>query len=87
MDTYLARLNEVFQEVFADSELMVTRQTTTKDIEGWDSVMHVTLLVSVERAFGIRFRTSEVAGLKHVGELVDRIVACLARDTRTNPTN
>jgi acyl carrier protein len=71
MSAVLTSLNEVFQSVFDDDELVVTRATTAKDIEGWDSLMHVTLVVNVEKAFGIRFRSSEIAGLKSVGELVD----------------
>ncbi|HWE35536.1 MAG TPA: acyl carrier protein [Isosphaeraceae bacterium] len=72
------RLTEVFRDVFEDDELSVDRQTTAKDVEGWDSLMHVTLLVNVERAFGIKFRSSEIAGLKDVGELERLIDARLA---------
>jgi acyl carrier protein len=73
MDTTLNRINEVFREVFDDEELEVTRATTALDIEGWDSLMHVTLMVNVEKRFGVRFSGSEVAGLKDVGELSDLI--------------
>jgi acyl carrier protein len=72
MDT-LTQLNDVFREVFDDDEISVTRETTAQDIEGWDSVMHVTLMINVEKAFGVRFRSSDVAGLKSVGDLVDLI--------------
>ena len=77
MDSYLARVNEIFREVFQDTELLVTRQTTAKDVEGWDSLMHVTLLVNVERAFDIRYRDAKMAGLQNVGELVDLIASRL----------
>jgi acyl carrier protein len=73
MDTTLDRINEVFREVFDDEDLEVTWATTARDIEGWDSLMHVTLLVNVEKRFGVRFSSSEVAGLKDVGELADLI--------------
>jgi acyl carrier protein len=71
----LPRLNEVFRNVFDDDEIDVTRETTAKDVEGWDSLMHVTLIVNVEKAFGIKFTSSEVASLKSVGDLVDLIDA------------
>ena len=75
MNDRLARLNEVFRDVFEDDELSVTRQTTAKDIEGWDSLMHVTLLINVEKAFGVKFSSSEVANLKSVGDLSDLVEA------------
>jgi acyl carrier protein len=73
MDTTLDRLNEVFREVFDDEDLEVTWATTARDIEGWDSLMHVTLMVNVEKRFGVRFSSYEVAGLKDVGELADLV--------------
>ena len=69
----LARLTVIFQEVFDDDEIPVSRATTARDVPGWDSLRHVSLLVSVERAFGVRFKSSEVANLKNVGELLDLI--------------
>jgi len=74
MSDVLSRLNQVFQDVFDDDELTINSETTAPDVEGWDSLMHVTLVVNVEKAFGVRFSSSEVAGLKNVGELVDLIV-------------
>jgi acyl carrier protein len=69
----LERVNEVFRDVFDNEELVVSPETTAKDVEGWDSLMHVTLIVNVEKAFQIRFTSSEVAALKNVGELVHLI--------------
>jgi acyl carrier protein len=73
MDTTLSRLNDLFREVFDDDDLQITESTKASDIEGWDSLMHVTLMVNVEKAFGVRFSSSEVATLKNVGELVGLI--------------
>lgn len=75
MDELLERLNQVFQNVFDDDELVINRQTSAKDIEGWDSLMHVTLIVNVEKAFKIKFSSSEVAALQKVGDLLDLIAA------------
>ena len=69
----LEELQEVFRSTFEDDELVVSRGTTAKDVEGWDSLTHVTLLVSLEQRFAIRFKSSEVADLKNVGELLDLI--------------
>jgi acyl carrier protein len=73
MSDVLLQLNDVFQNVFNDDELSISPATTAQDVEGWDSLMHVTLMVNVEKAFGIRFSSSEVASLKNVGELLDLI--------------
>lgn len=71
----LTRLNDVFRNVFEDDELTVTRATTAAQVQGWDSVMHITLMMGIEKAFGMRFKSGEVAGLKNVGELVDLVDA------------
>jgi acyl carrier protein len=71
MSDTLERLNQVFQEVFDDDDLAVGPSTTADDVEGWDSLMHVTLMIRVEKAFGVKFTSSQVAGLKNVGQLVE----------------
>jgi acyl carrier protein len=65
----LEQVNEVFRDVFEDDELVVTAGTTADDVEGWDSLMHVTLIVALEKAFNVKFTSSEVAALENVGEL------------------
>ena len=69
----LDRLAGVFREVFDDDEVVVTPQTSAADVDGWDSLMHVNLMLSVEKEFGVRFSSSEVAMLQDVGELVGLI--------------
>lgn len=69
----MQRLGEVFCDVFDDEDLTITRQSTAADVYGWDSLMHVRLVLAVESAFSIRFKTSEVASFGNVGELVDAI--------------
>ena len=69
------KLTDVFRDVFDDEELTVTRETTASDVPAWDSLMHVTLIVAVEKSFGVRFKSSDVASLQNVGELVDLIEA------------
>jgi acyl carrier protein len=67
----LEQVNEVFREVFDESDLTIARETTAADIEGWDSLMHVRLMIAIEKAFRVRFSSSEVASLNNVGELID----------------
>lgn len=73
MSTTLERLQDVFTDVFEDDDLTIDRTTTAAEVGDWDSVMHVTLMLHVEQAFGIRFTSAEVAALSDVGELVDLI--------------
>ena len=69
----LERLRGVFCDVFDADDLTVTRQSTAADVPGWDSLMHVRLILEAEKVFGVRFTTSEVASLANVGELADAI--------------
>jgi acyl carrier protein len=69
----LEQLKQVFENVFDDDEINISPETTAKDVEGWDSLMHVTLIVNVEKAFHIKFTSSEVASLQSVGDLVELI--------------
>ncbi len=71
----LTRLTDVFRNVFEDDDLVISRATTAAQVPSWDSVMHITLMMGVERAFGLRFKSGEVAGLKNVGELCDLVDA------------
>lgn len=75
MNDTFERLSEVFRTVFDEEGLMVSRETSAKDIPQWDSLMHVSLIINVEKAFGVRFLSSEVAGLQNLGELADLIEA------------
>lgn len=67
------RLNEVFRDVFGDDDITVNDTTTANDIEGWDSLRHITLLASVEDEFDIEFSMGQTVKMKNVGEMVDFI--------------
>ena len=66
------KLNEVFSDVF-DEEITVTPETTSADIEDWDSLTHITLISEVEDAFGMKFAMKDVLGMQNVGEMADII--------------
>jgi len=68
-------LCELFQEVFDDDDLVVTRDTSAREVDEWDSLMHINLVLNVEKEFSVRFSSSEVAVLQNVGQLVDLIDA------------
>ena len=68
------QLTEIFRDVFDDDEIEIAPETVADDIEEWDSMSNIQLLVAIEKAFaGGKFSTGEVANLKNVGEMVDII--------------
>jgi acyl carrier protein len=68
-----ARLNRVFRETFEDDSIEIFEEMTAKDITEWDSLMHIILVVSVEKEFAIRLNAAQVGQLKNVGEMLDLI--------------
>ncbi|MBR6394134.1 MAG: acyl carrier protein [Ruminococcus sp.] len=68
------KLNRVFQDVFDNETLEIEDNTTADDIEDWDSLTHIDLVVAVEKEFGIKFSMGEVRKLQNVGEMVDIIL-------------
>ena len=67
------RLNGVFSDVFDDESITVTEDTSAKDIEGWDSLIHITLISAVEDEFDISFNMKDVLQMKNVGDMADVI--------------
>jgi acyl carrier protein len=59
-----AELQEIFRQVFDDPTIVLKDEMTAADVEGWDSVTHIDLLIAVERAMGIKFATAEMSRLK-----------------------
>ncbi len=68
------KLNKVFQDVFDDETITVHDETTSEDIEDWDSLEHINLVVAVENEFDVDFNMGEVNKMKNVGEMVDIIL-------------
>ena len=79
MDT-LDILTEIFRTVFDDDTLDLTRTTTAQDIEEWDSLTHMNIIMVVEKRFKVKFALSEIEGLASVGDLVDLIDRKSARN-------
>ena len=72
-DEIYPKLTELFREVFDDDTLVATPTLTAKDVPGWDSLMHVRLMVSVERMFHIRISAAEIGKMQSVGDLAELI--------------
>ena len=70
----IRKLKTTFCEVF-DDDIVLSDETTAADIEGWDSLTNIRLLVQIEIDFDISFSSSEIADIPNVGELADLIVS------------
>jgi acyl carrier protein len=70
-------LDAIFCDLFDDDGITLKPQTNAEDIEGWDSLAHINLMVAVESRFKIKFKTAEIESLHNVGHLVDVIAAKL----------
>lgn len=71
--TTLDQLTPIFHEVFDDDTIVLTRETTANDIDAWDSLSHMNLVIAVEVKFGVKFALGELQSLKNVGHLADLI--------------
>jgi len=69
-DDVRTRMTHVFQDVFDESTIEIRDDMTAADVESWDSLTHVNLIVALEKSFGIRFTTGEAgSSLENVGQL------------------
>lgn len=68
-------LNKIFSDVLDLDDVSLQDDTTAEDIEEWDSLSHIRLVVSIERHYGFKFATAEIEALNSVGHLVDCIQA------------
>lgn len=69
-----SKLNEIFEDVLdLDETPNLTNETSATDIEEWDSLSHIQLIVAIEKEFGVKFSAKEIMGWENVGEFVDNI--------------
>lgn len=69
----MKQLNEIFIEVFDDDSIILTDETTSDDIEYWDSLEQINIILSCEKKWNLKFDVNEVKKMKNVGEMVDMI--------------
>ena len=68
--TTIEKLNGIFRTVFDNDEIEIRQDMTANDIDGWDSLSHVNLIIAIEQSFGIRFTQKELLTFKNVGDLL-----------------
>lgn len=73
MQQIYKQLTEIFRDLFDDDSIVLSPETTAKDIEEWDSFNHINLIVAIESRFQIKFQTAELEAMHNVGELAETI--------------
>jgi acyl carrier protein len=81
------RVEAIFRELFEDDGLVLKETMTASDIDGWDSLAHINLIIAVESEFGIRFAAAEISGLKGPGQTVGSFLDLVRRKSREAPAS
>ncbi len=82
-------LQEVFRRVFDDDDLLITDSTSAADVNGWDSMAHINLIIAIEKRFSVKFAAAEIASLGRRGQTVGDMVQLLQTKVgrgRNDPT-
>ena len=69
----ISKLQRIFHDDFDDESIVLTKETSPDDVEGWDSLAQINIIVACESEFGIKFGLSDIFNLKTVGAIVDTI--------------
>lgn len=75
MTDILSRIQDVVRDELDDDDISLTLDTQASDVDGWDSLAHVRIVIAVESEFGVRFDTMDITSLKNVGDLVALVEA------------
>lgn len=71
------KVTDIFRDVFDDEELVISDATNADEIEDWDSLEHISLIVSMEKEFGVKFDIKTVNSLENVGQMIDLILSMI----------
>jgi acyl carrier protein len=70
----LSKLNSILEDIIDNSRISLSESTTSGDVEGWDSLAHIQLIVALEKTYKIKFSSNEILGWKNVGEIIDAVL-------------
>jgi acyl carrier protein len=75
----LAELTPIFHQIFEDDTLVITPELTARDVDGWDSLTHMSLIVAVESHFGIKFKLRDVVKFRNLGDMCRSVLDGVTR--------
>jgi acyl carrier protein len=78
MANILEELQPLFRDILDQSDLTITRESNSSNVEGWDSLAHINLVTAIEQEYDIKFTIDELLDLENVGEMVDLMEIKLA---------
>ena len=73
MERVLNEVENIFKDILDEESLILTRDTTANDVDRWDSLTHIQLIVAIEKHFKVKFSSKEILSWKNVGELLDSL--------------
>lgn len=73
MNQILLKLQDIFREILDNKEIVLSNETHSDDVEEWDSLAHIQLIVAIEKEFKVKFTAKEMIGWQNVGEMVECI--------------
>jgi acyl carrier protein len=89
MPPLIVELQDLFREVFGDDEIVLCDTTSAADIDGWDSMMHINLIIAIEKRFGVRFAAAEISrtkgDLETIGSLIEMLQSKLPPQKASRP--
>jgi acyl carrier protein len=71
----LKEINEIFKDVLENNALEISEATRAADVDEWDSLMHIQLIVAIEKHFKIKFTSVEIRTWQNVGEMISCILS------------
>jgi acyl carrier protein len=77
-EVILGRLNLIAKDVFHSEEIILLESTVASDIDCWDSIGHIELIIAIEKFYGIKFKLGELMNFKNVGDMVNSISKLLS---------
>ena len=75
MSNYIKEFESLFKEILENEDIILTNDTTAQEIDEWDSINHIYLVVEIEKHYKIKFSSSEILQWKNVGEMIDSVKA------------
>lgn len=70
----IVELNKIFEDVIDEGTVSLSLTTTSEDVDGWDSLTHIQLVVGIEKHFNLRFTSEEITNWKNVGDMINCII-------------